>query len=210
MSVLNRTRLLQGRRDDVPNQQLAKELAQAKDKQGVREIAEHLADDNPRVRSDCIKVLYEIGYLDPALIAGYTDRFLKTLDSKDNRLVWGGMIALSTVAALAAKDLYTHRQEIMRAIDKGSVITQDNGVKTLALIASSRSASQDDVFPYLLRHLSTCRPKDVAQRSEMTLASVTSRNKGAFVRVLEQRLSDLSSSQQSRVKRVLKAAEGRT
>ena len=209
MSVLNRLASSQGRRDDIPNQQLAKELAQARDKQGVREIAEHLADDHPRVRSDCIKVLYEIGYLDPALIAGYTDRFLKTLDSKDNRLVWGGMIALSTVAALAAKDLYTHRQEIMRAIDKGSVITQDNGVKTLTLIASSRTASQDDVFPYLLRHLSTCRPKDVAQRSEMTLAAVTSMNKGAFIRVLEQRLGDLSSSQQSRVKRVLKAAEGR-
>ena len=195
MSVLNRLASSQGRRDDVPNQRLAKELARVKDRQGVR--------------SDCIKVLYEIGYLDPALIAGYTDQFLKTLDSKDNRLVWGGMIALSTVAALAAKDLYTHRQEIMRAIDKGSVITQDNGVKTLTLIASSKSARQEDVFPYLLRHLSTCRPKDVAQRSEMTLAAVTSMNKGAFIRVLEQRLRDLSSSQQSRVKRVLKAAEGR-
>jgi len=195
VSVLNRLASSQGRRDDVPNQRLAKELARVKDRQGVR--------------SDCIKVLYEIGYLDPALIAGYTDQFLKTLDSKDNRLVWGGMIALSTVAALAAKDLYTHRQEIMRAIDKGSVITQDNGVKTLTLIASSRTASQDDVFPYLLRHLSTCRPKDVAPRSEITLAAVTSRNKRAFIRVLEQRLSDLSSSQQSRVKRVLKAAEGR-
>jgi hypothetical protein len=209
VSVLNRLASAQNRRDDVPNQQLAKELAQARDKQGVREIAEHLADDNPRVRSDCIKVLYEIGSLDPTLIAGYAERFLKLLQSKDNRLVWGGMIALSTIAALAAKDLHPHRQEIMRAVDTGSVITQDNGVKALALIAASKPAYQEDVFPYLLRHLSACRPKDVAQRSEMILAAVTSKNKRAFILVLEHRLSHLSSAQQTRVKRVLKSAEGR-
>jgi len=62
----------------------------------------------------------------------------------------------------------------------------------------------------LLRHLATCRPKDVAQRSEKTLAAVTAENKAAYARVLEQRLGTLSSAQQSRVKRVLKAAEGRT
>jgi hypothetical protein len=205
---LNRIAFFQNRRGEIPNQELAKALAHAKDRKGIREIAEHLADDKPQIQSDCVKVLYEIGYLDPTLIAEYADRFLKLLDSKNNRLVWGGMTALSTVAVLKAKELYPHRQVIMRAIDKGSVITQDNGVKTLALIASAKPAYQEDVFPYLLRHLSTCRPKDVAQRSEMTLAAVTARNKGAFIRVLQQRLSDLSDSQQSRVMRVIKAAEG--
>jgi hypothetical protein len=204
---LNRIAFFRNRRDEVPNQELAKELARAKDRKGIREIADHLYDDNSRIQSDCIKVLYEIGYLDPTLITKYADRFVKSLEGKNNRLVWGGMIALSTVAALKAKELHPYREAIMRAIDKGSVITQDNGVEVLARIASVRPAYEGDIFPYLLRHLATCRPKDVAQRSEKTVVAVNAKNKRAFIRVLEQRLSSLSGTQKSRVKRVIRTAE---
>ena len=209
MSVLNKIAFFQHRRDEVPNQRLAKELAQARDKKGIQEIAKHLWSENPDVQTDCLKVLYEIGYLDPKLIAGYADDFLKLLHSKNNRLVWGSMIALSTIAGIKAKELYPHHPEIMAAMDKGSVITQDNGVKTLALIASAGHSYQRSIFPYLLKHLATCRPKDVAQHSEKTLVAVTAANKGEFNKVLEKRLSHLAPSQVSRVRRVIKAAEAR-
>ena len=42
MSVLNRLATSLGRRDEVPNQELARDLAAKKDKVGVREIAENL------------------------------------------------------------------------------------------------------------------------------------------------------------------------
>ena len=100
MSVLKRTACFQNRRDEVPNQRLAKDLARSKDRKGIREIAGYLSSDNPDLQSDCLKVLYEIGYLDPTLIAGYAARFVQLLHSTNNRLVRGGMIALSTVAAL--------------------------------------------------------------------------------------------------------------
>jgi hypothetical protein len=115
----------------------------------------------------------------------------------------------STIVGIKAKELYPHHPEIMKAIDKGSVITQDSGVKTLALIASAGRAYQRSIFPYLLRHLATCRPKDVAQHSEKTLVAVTAGNKGEFVKVLEQRMSHLTGSQVTRVRRVIKAAEAR-
>jgi hypothetical protein len=58
-----------------------------RDEQGIREIAENLCNKNKNVQSDCLKVLYEIGYINPELIAGYTGDFLKLLKSKNNRMI---------------------------------------------------------------------------------------------------------------------------
>lgn len=209
MSVVNKIGFFQNRRDEVPNQELARELAETNNKKGIREIAENLWNDNENVRGDCVKVLYEIGYLNPELIADYADDFLRLLHDRNNRLVWGGMIALSTIAHLRAKDIYKHQRMIKGAMDKGSVITKDGGVRTLATVASADDAYQAEIFPYLLNHLATCRPKDVAQHSEKTLVAVNADNKRAFIQVLEERMSDLTDTQATRVRRVLKAAEAR-
>ena len=155
MSVLNRIAYFQNRRDEMPNRDLAKELAEIKDREGIREIAENLCNDNNNVQSDCVKVLYEIGYLDPELVAGYVGDFLKLLKSKDNRLVWGGMLALSTIATIKAEELYQHYEEITRVMEQGSVITRDNGIKILATIASRKDEYRERIFPYLLKHLET-------------------------------------------------------
>lgn len=125
MSVLQRIAYFQNRRDETPNQELARELAQAQDRAGIQEIVEGLYHENPNVQSDCIKVLYEIGYLKPELIAEYVDDFLGLLKRKNNRLVWGGMIALSTIAGIKVEAIHEHLGEIQGAMEKGSVITVD-------------------------------------------------------------------------------------
>ncbi len=209
MPVLDRIAYFQNRRDEAPNQELARELAQAKDAAGVKEIATNLWHKDANVRSDCLKVLYEIGYLDPLLIAGYAGDFLKLLRSKNNRLVWGSMIALSTVAEIKAAEIYVHREDIKKAMEEGSVITVDGGVKTLALAASKNDEYRRDIFPYLLHHLATCRPKDVPQHAESTLVAVDASSKQAFIDVLSNRLTDLTGAQVTRVKKVIKEAEKR-
>jgi hypothetical protein len=209
MSVLNKIAYFQNRRDEVPNQELARDLAATKDRKGIREIAENLWKGNPNVQSDCLKVLYEIGYLNPALIAGYVDDFLRLLKSKNNRLVWGSMIALSTVAELKADEIYDHREEIQSIMEHGSVITVDNGVKTLAVVASKNEEYRRKLFPSLLKHLETCRPKDVPQHAEKTAAAVNSKNKNEFIKVLEKRMADMTGSQIARLRRVIKEVEQR-
>jgi hypothetical protein len=208
MPVLNRIAHLQNRRDEVPNQELARELAEQKDRAGIRETAENLWNKDRNIQADCIKVLYEIGYIDPSLIADYAEDFLKLLRSRNNRLVWGGMIALSTVAELRADFIYAHLDEILNAMHAGSVITVDNAVKALALAASDE-AYRPDIFPQVLEHLRTCRPKDVPQHSEKSLPAVDTNNKKDFIAVLEKRLEDLSGSQVTRVRKVIKTAEKR-
>ena len=121
MSTLERIAYLQGRRDEVPNQELARDLAAREDQAGIREIAEALWHREPNVRSDCLKVLYEIGYLKPELVAPYAGDFLKLLGSRNNRLVWGAMIGLSTVAEIAADEIYPHAAEIQRAMVGGTI-----------------------------------------------------------------------------------------
>jgi len=207
MSVLNRIAYYQNRRDEVPNQELARDLARRKDKAGIREIAENLWNKDRNVQADCIKVLYETGYIDPSLIAGYVEDYIKLLRSKNNRLVWGGMIALGIVAGLKADVVFAHLTEIQKAMDNGSVITMDNGVLALARAASGAEKYNKAIFPYLLEHLQTCRPKDVPQHSEKTLPAVNASNKAAFAKTLEKRMEDLSGAGLNRVKKVIKQAQ---
>ena len=209
MSALPRIAYFQHRRDEVPNQELAKELAAQKDRKGIQEIAANLWNENSNVQSDCLKVLYEIGYLQPELIAPYADDFLRLLHSRNNRLVWGAMIALSTVADRKADAIYPHVEEIKHVMDQGSIITKDNGVKVLALVAAQNAAYSKEIFPYLLHHLQTCRPKDVPQHAEKSAVAVSAHNKQQFMAVLEKRLVDLSGSQTARVKKVIQEVEQR-
>jgi hypothetical protein len=143
------------------------------------------------------------------LIADHVGDFLKLLTSRQNRLVWGGMIALSAVAATQADELFLHWEEIRRAMEAGSVITVDNGVTVLAQVAAQRPAYGQELFPYLLDHLAVCRPKDVPQHAEKTLVAVNAANKAQFIHTLEKRMQALSATQAARLRMVVREAAGR-
>ena len=204
MSVLNRLAHSLGRRDEVPNQELARDLAAKKDKKGIREIAENLWNKDKNIQADCIKVLYEVGYLEPKLIADYADDFVKLLRSRNNRLVWGGMTALAEVAKANPDVVFKHLDSIKKAKETGSVIAVDNAISTLAHTASTNDHYNKVILPYLLKHLSSCRPKEVPQHSEKTIPAVNASNKEEFIKVLEKRLEDLSGTGLARVKKVIK------
>ena len=209
MSILNKIAFYQNRRDEAPNQEVAQALAQTRNQADIQEIAENMWAKDPNIQSDCLKVLYELGYLAPELIAEYADDFLKLLKHHNNRMVWGGMIALSTVADLKAAEIYPHVNEIVQVMKIGSVITIDNAIKVLALVASQKEEYRKAVFPTLLDHLRTCRPKEVPQHAEKSLPAVTAGNKSDFICVLEKRLEDLTASQKTRLKKIIKIAEKR-
>ena len=207
MSVINRLATSLGRRDDVANQELAKELAEAKAADDIRELVANLHNRDRKIQSDCIKVLYEIGYIAPELIAKYVQEFLELLKSKNNRMVWGGMSALATIAELQADILYEHREEIKAAIEQGSVITVDRGIKTLSTVAGQRDAYREELLPYLLEHLKTCRPKDVPQRAEAILKAVDGESKEQFIEAIQTRMAEMRPSQEKRLRKVIAAAE---
>lgn len=206
MSVIGRLASSLGRRDEVPNQELARDLAARKDKAAIREIAENVWSQDKNIRSDCIKVLYEVGCLEPGLIVDYAEDFVKLLRSKNNRLIWGGMTALAEVAKANPDAVFSHLDQVKKAKETGSVITVDNAISALAWTASANDKYNQAIFSYLLQHLSSCRPKEVAQHAERALPAVNSSNKADFIRVLEKRIEDLSGPGRSRVKKVIKQA----
>lgn len=204
MSAIDQIAYSRNRRDEVPNQELARKLAATKDRAGIQEIAANLWSHNKNIRSDCLKVLYEIGYIAPDLIAGYVDDFLKLLSAKDNRLIWGAMIGLATIADLRTKEIWRHVDEVIGATESGSLITVVWGVKVLSSVAAADKKYLHKIFPFLLTQLQTCLPRDVPLHAESISRLVGKSNRKEFVAVLESRQSAMTSAQLSRLKKVLK------
>ena len=203
MSILEKLACVQGVRSDVPNQKLVRELASKNSSEEISEIAENLWNKDKAIQSNCIKVLYEIGYIKPELIAEYVNDFIKLLSSRNNRLVWGGMIALSTIAEIKYEEIFEFQDTLKNAIGKGSVITVDGGLKTLSKIAACGGKYNSVLFPYLIECLKNCRPKSVAQYSESISVAVTEENRTQFVKAVNERKEILSPLQLKRIEKLL-------
>lgn len=206
MSILNQIAHFQNRRDQGPNKELAKELVETNDLTGIQEIAANLWNEDLEIRCDCLSVMEEIGNQNPVLIAGYAGELLKLAKSKNNRLRWGSLIPLSRIAHLRADEIFPHLEDLLRLMDKGSVIVVDNAVKILAVVAADKDAYRERIFPHLLQHLGTCRPKDVPQHAESIFVATNAENKNVFIEMLEKRMVDMSSSQAKRLKKVISQA----
>lgn len=192
-----------GQRDEVPNQELAALLAKEENHEGIEEIASYLDDKNKSIQSDCIKVLYEIGYISPSLIAKYAETFIKLLDSKTNRMVWGSMIALSTIAEYVPEDIWPHLDKIKDLIETGTVITNVSGVKTLINLSKAEKY-YDQLIDDLFSLQKECRSVDFAKRAEDMWGVIQPTNKDAYRQILEERKPSLSNATQKRLARVIK------
>ncbi|MEH7387953.1 hypothetical protein V7147_21530 [Bacillus sp. JJ1521] len=207
MSVINQLASHLGRIDEEPNIELAHKLAKEENHAAIEEIIKNLSCKDKKVQHDCIKVAYEIGLVKPELIGKYVLNFIELLRSRNNRMVWGGMTALSTIAEVAAETIMEHLDKLKSAMKIGSVITIDKGVLTFAKLAAVSKENNDIIFPFLLHHLETCRPKEIPQHSESTLFAVTNENREEFLKVLRKREKYLTAPQLKRVKKIYKTVQ---
>jgi len=192
-----------GRRDEAPNQELAAKLVRENDMAGIAEIAAHLDDKNASIASDCIKVMYEIGYLAPGLIVSYTSKFVDLLDHKRNRMVWGAMIALSTVAVLVPNRIWPHHEKIKELIESGTVITNVSGVRVLINLASLGDPYYSQLIDDLLRYMRECRKIDFAKRAGEMAPVIQRKHRKKFLAILEERLPELSKAAQKRLTKTI-------
>lgn len=122
----------------------------------MKELIENLHHKEKAIQSDCIKVLYEIGEANPDLIAKYYREFGKLLESKHQRLVWGAMTALDTIATKEAKAIYGMLSKILDVADRsGSVIARDHAVGILAKLGSLKLYKRT-CLPLLIEQLNSC------------------------------------------------------
>ncbi len=205
MSIIEKLATSLGRKDDVPNQELAKEIASTNDNNSVSELIDILkTTTDKKLQSDCIKTLYEIGYLKPKLISEYYPFFIELLKSKYNRLVWGAMIALYTISKIKPKELFENLPTILKAIDNGSVITKDFGTRIL-IVLSGIPDFENDAFALLMEQLRKCEPKQLPMYAEKCLPILDGKNIETFIELLNARFDELEKdSQKKRIEKVLK------
>jgi len=208
MSILEQLASAHNRRDEDLNQQLAQTLVSRTDEavqEDIQELVDNLKSKNANIRHNCIKVLYEVGYIKPALIDIYVSEFVSILSHKDNRMVWGGMTTLGSITSNKPHEVWSHVDTIIKTTANGSVITQDWGIRVLATLSATKQDYSDYVYPFMLEFLSQCKPKDVPRHAESILIGTsTTEKKEALKQVLEKHIPDLNPSQTKRVLKVLK------
>jgi hypothetical protein len=192
------------KRDDKPNQDLAIEIIKSQRNDWVKELVDNLQHKDKNIQSDCIKVLYEIGERGSAdMIAPYCKDFGDILRSKNNRLIWGSMIALDMITLINPKGVYDLLSLIISTIDKGSVITIDHGVGILAKLSSIIDYNET-TFPLLIEQLKKCPAKQLPMYAEKSMIAINPSNKNIFFDLILSRISDMDKdSQKIRLKKVI-------
>ncbi len=205
MSYINKIAYYRNIRNEEPNKELAEELASSSDTIGIDEIASFLNDKNSSVASDCLAVLYHVGYVRPDLIEKFTETFLNMLDSKKNRMVWGSMIALSTIAPLKKDFLFGFYDKILKVTKEGSLITEVWGIKTIVKIISGNDEYKKVGMADIFRFVEDCRPIDFCKRVETVLEVVnTPKELEDFKTLIEEKKQELSESQLKKLNTILK------
>lgn len=204
MTVLNKLATSLGRRDEVPNEDLAQEIAGSKNAGAVKELIENLTSTDNNIANDCIKVLYEVGERNPKLIMGYTKEFGALLGSNNNRLVWGSMTALDAVARFNPNGVHDLMREILTAAEGESVIARDHAVGILVKLASVREY-RSEALAALLGQLRGSPVNQLPMYAEMSEQAFQETHKKDFSKVLRARSKEFKKeSQKKRIDKVLK------
>lgn len=204
MTIIDKLASSLNRKDEGPNQELAKNIADRDDKGAVIELVDNLHNNDKNIQSDCIKVLYEIGDLRPSLIAEYSKEFVTLLDHGNNRLVWGAMTALDAITLENPEVIYLALEKIVDITDKGSVITKDHGVNILIKLCSIKPYA-DHAFTLLIEQLKKCPTNQLSMYAENAIAIVNDNNKALFIKTLSSRLGDIEKdTKRKRVEKLIK------
>jgi hypothetical protein len=204
LGVIEKLATSLGRRDEVPNQELASLIVAKNDRKGIAELVKNLANKDSGIQVDCVKVLYEIGEKKPELISSYAGEFVSLLANKNNRLSWGAMTALDGITLQRPDIIYAALPRLREIADGGSVIARDHFVNILIKL-SSVPEFQDNATDLLIDQLRRAPPNQLRMYAERAFPIINEKNKSRFQKVLRSRADSLTpESKRKRVENVLK------
>ncbi len=195
-----------GRRDEVPNVELAKQIAQANDAASVTSLATVLQNGAKAVRQDAIKVFYEIGTRNPPLILSQLPVLLNILTSKNNRLVWGGMAAVATLSEPFPDKIFPHLNRILAAADAGSVIAKDRLIDILVALTGV-TAYSNEIMPIIVARLQTSAVNQLPMYAEKVARLTLDHTHAAIIiSTLESRMCEpMSPSKKKRLEKTIQS-----
>ena len=142
-------------------------------------------------------------YTKPQLIAEHVKSFIALLDSKNNRLQWGAMTAISGIALETPKIVNAALPKIISISNKGSVITKDHAVNILIKLSSIKRY-RETAFPLLIKELIKSPTNQLPMYAEKAISVINDKNKRLFVKTLSCRLDDIETeTKRKRVEKVI-------
>jgi len=209
MSILPLLASSMGRRDEVPNQELAVSIVKQTNAKAVTELVALLKNGTKDQQSDAIKVLYEIGEAKPDMLAPHIQPLIDLLTHKNNRLVWGAMTALHSLADTCAGALHKSLPAIVAVGNSGSVITRDHAVGILIALCGHANYAPD-AFPLLNEQLLRAPVNQLPMYAEQALEKVPAVYAPNLLSTLQGRLGDIDKeSKRKRVEKVIRKLEKR-
>jgi HEAT repeat protein len=206
MIVIDKLASSLGQRDEQPNIALAKEIAATNDTAAVKELVDLLDHKKKNIRFDAIKALYEAGEIKPELLAPYLSKFIDLLGTKDNRMQWGAMSAISAIAPLGADEIYEALPLIIKTADQGSVITRDKYVLILSKLGTVKQYNEE-VYTLLEEQVLKAPINQLPMYAEKTTEILTPTTRDRFVAAVKSRMEDVEQeSKLKRLEKVLKKA----
>jgi hypothetical protein len=207
MSIINKLATSLGRRDENPNIEVAKFIVSKNDKKAVKELVENLSNKSKDIQNDCIKALYEVAYLKPALISEYYKIFVDLLSSKNNRMQWGAMTALSSIVKEVPKELYKALPKVVDVAEKGTVITKDHCYKIMCGLCEDKTLVPK-VFPLMIEFLLKSPENQFPTYAENTLPFINDKNKAVFLKTLKSRFNEIETpTKKKRVEKLIRKLE---
>ena len=194
----------QNRRDEVPNQLLAKKIVESSNKVAIASLMELLTSGTIKIKKDCIKVVYEIGKQQPSLIAEHAGDFIALLDTKDNRLQWGAMTAIDCITMLRPDFIFENLVKIIETAERGSVITKDHAIEIMVKLGKFDKYN-NMVVPILIELLANSPINQFPKYAERIFSVINDSSKIRFQGVLTEMLGELDTdSKRKRVNKILK------
>lgn len=150
--------------------------------------------DDAKVASSAIKAIYECGYVAPRLLVPHLPRFRALMDCGNNRLVWGGTIAVWCVAMAAPEQVWPHRERLERCLQVGTVITQMSAVQALTTVAASDPAKAEALEEWFEEVLERIGSKQLVQCGELILPVARPAYHELLLGILVERGDELASA----------------
>ena len=192
------------RMDQQPNIDLAARLSRAGDKEAIAALMQLAKTGSKPVRYDAIKVIYEIGRIEPEMLLWHGEGLIALLQAKENRMIWGSLQALETLCGIAPKLLAANLNTILGAADRSSVIAMDKTMAILAKLAADERFSKT-VTPVLLLRLANSAPNQFPTYAEMAAATIPDKNKAQLLKIIEMRQSSIALvAKRSRLQKLTK------
>lgn len=159
------------------------------------------------IASNAIKVIYEIGAEKPELIAPYFLQLKALLYSKQNRLQWGAMTAINSIAHVIPDEIYPAIPELLKVATIGSVITRDNAFEILVKLAKNPKHNAACIA-LIIEQLKSCPENQLAMYAEKALPVSFGSHSTQITQAINLRLKGVEKeSKRKRLLKVIKKLE---